>query len=358
MIQVCGDNNNLLLCAYPNNKSAFGSPVISPPINSPIDSSSILCYSIYYCHSVIITKNYKTYGIGDNRDHRITTSLPSQKFAEMTEITIKNGENISFLPIAAVCGYKYTLYIVINTENNNSRHLLYSSKQTKSENPLFLDIGNSIPMSLFGGRNDSAAIDSEGGIIYIPGESIKVVYSKLPNGEKAVNIACCNKYVFALSSSGRLFQSFSGHDIEFSEVSELNGIEIIGLSGTWFHCLAVSKDGEVFGQGENYCGQLGFEKDICEVNKFKKIESLNNYKIKAAYAGGTHSLFQTIDGKILACGCNFYGQLLLETGPSHEKIFKPIETTIKSDASFCIAGDSISIVFSNFVPQNNPNMNQ
>ncbi|KAK8850000.1 hypothetical protein M9Y10_018594 [Tritrichomonas musculus] len=61
----------------------------------------------------------------------------------------------------------------------------------------------------------------------------------------------------------------------------------------------------------NDCGQLGLGKGIRYVSSFTEISSLFSHKIRAAYAGGSHSLFETREGKIISCGYNDHGQLLL-----------------------------------------------
>ncbi|KAK8843245.1 hypothetical protein M9Y10_025099 [Tritrichomonas musculus] len=63
----------------------------------------------------------------------------------------------------------------------------------------------------------------------------------------------------------------------------------------------------------------------------------------------SHSLFQTEEGKILACGDNKYGQLFT-SAPCKEEICEPIETTINSGAVFCIASCNSSIAFIDTVP--------
>ena len=45
--------------------------------------------------------------------------------------------------------------------------------------------------------------------------------------------------------------------------------------------------------------QLGIGKGTDDVSEFVEISSLKKYKIKHAYAGFNHSLFQTEDGKVL-----------------------------------------------------------
>ena len=83
--------------------------------------------------------------------------------------------------------------------------------------------------------------------------------------------------------------------------------------------------------------------------------SLRKYKIRAAYAGAWYSLFETDEGKILSCGYNTCGQLLLNRDPG-ENVYLPTETIIKSGATFCIAGCNISSVFiGSNPPPNTPN---
>ena len=82
---------------------------------------------------------------------------------------------------------------------------------------------------------------------------------------------------------------------------------IIEVSGIHEHCLALSKEGKVFGYGKNFNGIMGFDSDIEIISKFKEIPSLCKYKIKAAYAGVDHSLFLTDEDKVLHCGENDCG---------------------------------------------------
>lgn len=140
--------------------------------------------------------------------------------------------------------------------------------------------------------------------------------------------------------------------MSFNEVSELKGIEIICISGINEHCLAVSKDGKVFCRGYNNFGQLGLGKDIQKLTEFKEIQSLSKYKIVAAYAGSFHSLFQTEDGRILACGYNRAGELLM--APCDYNIYEPILTNV-SNASFFIAGNCSTGIFKNYIPPFCPN---
>lgn len=112
----------------------------------------------------------------------------------------------------------------------------------------------------------------------------------------------------------------------------------------------------VFALGSNENGELGIGKSDSSSQKFKPITSLQKYKIVSASAGFSHSLFLTSEGTVLACGKNDFGQLLLRSGRSDNCQFLPVETTVVSGASYCIAGNCISVVFTcDQLPQNMPN---
>ena len=92
------------------------------------------------------------------------------------------------------------------------------------------------------------------------------------------------------------------------------------------------------------------------VEKFTVLKSLKKYKICDAFAGYSHSLFQTFNGMVFACGDNYNGNLLLRSGPSEDDVDVPTATSVTSGASSCIAGWNLSVVFIDCdLPPNNPN---
>ena len=358
MLKVCGINDSNELGEDSNSKTISRYAAIIPPIDSHLDARSILSLSICQEKSVVVTQGGIIQGVGNNCDGQITRLLPQYIIDNYKQFEIKDGDDHLYTPISAVCGDYYTLFLVSNPENSNQTYLALAHYERKEKIPLFLDTKNLNLVALYGGSKNAAAIDSEGSIILVFTQLINsqpdsmVHITKLPDNEKAVNIACCDKFIVALSSNGRVFESPVSDEIKFTEIAEL-GNEIINISGLYDHCFAVTKTGKVFGHGSNNSGQLGMSKETKEVDKFTEIYSLNKYKIRAAYAGIISSLFQTYKGKILACGNNDCGQLFLEKANSGG-IDSPVETLIKFGALFCIAGSS-SAAFINCAPINGPN---
>lgn len=348
-MKVCGINMHSLLLDFSNNHNIYKQPIICPPVDLQLNYNAYSTYSIYLHHAIMIT-NGQILAKGFNKDYRIYPSLPREILTEFTPFEIKDKNNIKWIPISAVCGKYYTLFNVSNPENRNETRLVYSFKDILDDHqPLFLNTKSRFFTSLFGGCNASAAIDKEGLITVINWNhqnSISDLYEsyRLPSEKKATMIAFANEFIFALDSDGSLFEAKKSK-LNFKEVDELKGIKIVDISGKYNHAFAVSNDGNVFGRGSNKFGELGIGKGQEFIDKFIGISSLNQYRIIASYAGSSHSLFKTSNGAIIACGNHSYGQLPLETGPREEPYFLPVETAIKKGASFCIAGEVISIIF-------------
>ena len=359
IIIVGGDDHYNQIGNHPNNRSRDKWPIISPPQKMLFDSSTFLSYSAYSAHSVVVGSSGTLMGIGYN-DGRASSSLTTTNANQYTEFQMNDSNGKPLSPVSAVCTTCNTLYMFTKS-GGKGRQLVLCDNGINAGTPVFLDIGKQEPVALFGGFTHAAAICTDGKIIFINRESVvnssssKIPAVSLPGDEKATMVACLRNSVLALSSTGRVYQS-EINDIKFSLVSELSGFEIVWLSGSCEHCLAVSSEGRVFGCGSNNCGQLGFEIRRSEVPSFTQIFSLSGHKIRAAYAGCFHSLFETHEGKVLSCGYNFYGQLLLKHGINEEYVYTPTETTITSGATFCIAGEYMSAVFGNGdPPPNTPN---
>ena len=118
----------------------------------------------------------------------------------------------------------------------DGRQLVYCDYDIKGGDPVFLDIGDEEPVSLFGGNNHAAAISDKCEVIFINRYAVKkspnsqIAAISLPDSEKASSVACLDVSVVVLSSNGRVFSSSieSGSSvIKFSPVSELIDYEIV-----------------------------------------------------------------------------------------------------------------------------------
>lgn len=115
-------------------------------------------------------------------------------------------------------------------------------------------------MSIFGSNSQTAAICTDGEVIFInrdllmKSQSLKIKASFLPDGEKASMVACLEESIFVMSLTGRVFVSevdSKSCDLNFSCVSELSDKKIVWIFGNFQHCFAVSSDCQVFAYGPN-----------------------------------------------------------------------------------------------------------
>lgn len=358
MIVVAGENKDHQLGVESNNKAINESPIVCPPDNLKLDITSLLSFSVYCGHAVWITLDGKAHAIGDNKSFEISKSLPEGEIKQSSIFEINDNEGKPCIFLSALCGYEYTLFLVQSNSSNQNNRLIYSHSSNKKFQ-LFLNISGHNPVALFGGYSIAAAIDSNGEIIIIA-NPLSPQFISLPGGEKSVQIACGNKYLYSLSASGHVYMSHRKSDSDefepFTEVNELKKVKIIQISGTFNHFFAISTDGVTYARGRNSAGCLGTGRGIEKAKQFTQVTSLLNCKIKSAYAGCDHSLFQTEEGKILACGDDCYGEIPLNEDPTEDDIFLPIDTNIKSGSSFSIAGEHLTISFVNCkVPPNIPN---
>lgn len=357
-LEVCGQNNKYSIGENSNFTNQCGDPTICPPLNLNFNISSIVSYSTHIDKTVFVTEEGVAYGIGDNQNGSISFSLPLQIIDHFTKIKLKDDEGQILTPISAVCGEYYTLYLVSGNCKSGLNRLIYSNADFQTKSTAILNTGGKNPVSLFGGIFQCAAIDSEGAILFIheslcnkPTKQLEQFF--LPEGEKAVSVACCKDIIFSLSSNGRVFFSKSCCKLSFTEVPELKGKEIISISSIQEHCLAISKEGHVYAYGSNYYGQLGLGENIRNSTVFEEISLLHDYKIVSAYAGCSHSIFETSDGNFFACGSNDHYNLNLKI-PSL-KTYLP-EISKIANASFIVAGFDSTCIFRNHVPKNGPNI--
>lgn len=335
-------------------------------IDRTIPISSILSYSIYSNHAVWITNEGQGFAVGDNRGYNIIGTLEEKEYFDPVSFDFFDEEGHKCKLLSVVCGACYTLYHVQSRTPEEPTRLAVVQWDKNKGVPLFLNLSGRNPIRLFGGRETSAAIDSNGSIIIIT-DSVFDDPSKpppifsLPDGEKATCVACGHNFIAALSLSGKLYNCkiSSIGDVEsiFKPVNELAGIRFVQVSATWDHRFAVSEDGRVFARGSNSSGQIGFKRDTFAVSKYTQVQSLSKYKIVYAFAGYMHSLFITKEGTLLACGRNSF-QLLLPSDLQKSIVFhEPVETTIKKNATFAIAGPEVSAVFvDGKPPQSMPNL--
>ena len=89
----------------PNNKKKYGSPFIGPPLILSLDYSSLLSYSVYSAHSVLVTEGSSLLGIGKNTNGLISSSLSKTEISQFTEFSIRDHD------FSCLLFERYSLYV-------------------------------------------------------------------------------------------------------------------------------------------------------------------------------------------------------------------------------------------------------
>ena len=111
-IIVCGYDEYNILGEKPNNIcEIFNSPVINPPLNSSLDSSSLLSYSVYFDHAVLVTRSGSLIGIGNNKYGQISNTLMKTEISQFTEFSIRDNSYYHHTPISSIWSHFGSLYL-------------------------------------------------------------------------------------------------------------------------------------------------------------------------------------------------------------------------------------------------------
>ena len=159
-----------------------------------IDLFSPLSYSSYSNHTVLVMNDGSLKGIGYNIDGRISGTLQKTVIKNFTDFCIKDSNGHQLAAVSAVCCLYGTLYM-FSKSDGIGRQLVLCDKLINGGDPVFLNIGNHHPVSLFGGLCHTAAIGSKGEVIFINSKSIKkspnspITAVSLPDVEKASSVA-------------------------------------------------------------------------------------------------------------------------------------------------------------------------
>jgi hypothetical protein len=136
--------------------------------------------------------------------------------------------------------------------------------------------------------------------------------------EKIIDMCCGSEHSILLTQSGKVYEYLvndykrenSEKYIDFKLKSFMNyGFEngkIVMISCGYYHTLALTESGRVFGWGDNSDGQLGV--NIMHSREPIIIE-LNDLKIQKISCGAAHSLLLSCDGDIYEFGWNGFGEV-------------------------------------------------
>lgn len=89
-IIVGGYDNYFQIVEKPNNENEDGDPIIHPPVMLSFDPSSLLSYSAYSFHSILVTSDSSLKDVGYNEDGSISATLQKAFIDYFTYFSIKD----------------------------------------------------------------------------------------------------------------------------------------------------------------------------------------------------------------------------------------------------------------------------
>jgi alpha-tubulin suppressor-like RCC1 family protein len=301
-----------------------------------VDSLSdkhIIAISAGSAHSLALDSDGKVYatgynskgqlGLGDENDCEVFTPILSLNDKHIIAIAAGGAHSLAL----GIDGKVYTTGYNLNGQlgfGNTSARKLFAPVSSLSDKNIIAIAANDV---------NSFALDREGKL-YATGsnefgqlglrdqsdrKSFTFVFTLAAHRAVVTAIAAGDDHSLALDSDGKVYATGknlhgqlgfgdANNRKNFTPIPSLNDKNITVVIGGGANSFAIDNRGRVYATGINSAGRLGLG-DKNDRNVFTPILSLNDKRIVAVAAGGSHSLALDSDGKVYATGRNEHGQL-------------------------------------------------
>ncbi|MGH0164434.1 UNVERIFIED_CONTAM: hypothetical protein FKN15_061376 [Acipenser sinensis] len=141
------------------------------------------------------------------------------------------------------------------------------------------------------------------------------------DAQKIVAVSCGKAHTLAVSEQGQVFSWGAGSDGQLGLgtteevvkvprlIKKLCEHRITQVMCGSQHCIALSRDGQLFTWGQNTNGQLGLGKGEPSKPSPQPLKSLSGIPLAQIAAGGDHSFAVSLSGAVFGWGRNHAGQL-------------------------------------------------
>jgi alpha-tubulin suppressor-like RCC1 family protein len=297
-----------------------------------------------YMHSLTIGKDGNVYGAGYNDAGQLglgnadCRAIIIYYCTSFTKVSSLEGKNIT-----SVTGGDFHSFAIDNNGNvygtgsNEAGQLGFGNHNDHNTFAKVSSLDGKNIIAISAGEDHSIALDSNGKV-YTAGVSSRgqlglgdtKYYNRFTEvssleGKNIIAITAGNSHSLAVDSGGKVYvagynehgqlglgdSGYGTNRYNFTEVLSLNGKNIIAVAAGADHSLALGSDGKVYATGYNHYGELGLGDNGYMTNRssFTEVTSLNGKNIIAIAAGSSHSFALDSDGKVYGAGANSYGQL-------------------------------------------------
>ncbi|MGN0106776.1 MAG: RCC1-like domain-containing protein, partial [Hominilimicola sp.] len=326
------------------------------------------------------------YGWGSNEHGVLTLADSVESVSSVSRIRKSSSEYLTNV-VKIAAGAKHALALTADGTlyawGQNENGQLGTGNYTDSTYPKAVNIND--VRDIAAGEAHSVAVTNSGRVYvwgsndsgqigFKIGDSANVVTPKLATDygeskylESIVGIAAGGHHTAAVSASGTVYtwgrnvngQLGNGDNTRYDVPRELIIDKdstfyqnIVKLSASDEHSMAVSADGDVYSWGYNYYGQLGDGTGIAK-NVPVNVVTANNYNtskltgIVDIYTGPTHTLAISDEGNVYSWGDNYYGELGDATNAqkSTAVLVKMSDGSYADSVSGVAAGDEHSVLF-------------
>uniref|UniRef100_A0A672YT66 HECT domain-containing protein n=1 Tax=Sphaeramia orbicularis TaxID=375764 RepID=A0A672YT66_9TELE len=161
-------------------------------------------------------------------------------------------------------------------------------------------------------------------------------------GRGLKEVACAGQHSMFLLQDG----SDSIADLDFKLVGALDTQKITMVSCGWAHSMAVNEKGQVFAWGSGEGGQLGLGTAETSVRIPRLVRRLYDHRISQVMCGNQHCIALSRDGQLFTWGQNTSGQLGLGKGEPSKLAPQPLKSLAGIPLAQITAGGDHSFALS------------
>jgi alpha-tubulin suppressor-like RCC1 family protein len=265
--------------------------------------------------------NFGELGDGTTTDRSVPVEVPLPAFARFVAVSAGGGHSLALASDGSVFAWGY----------NGDGELGYGSTViTSTPVDVILPAGSRV-IAVSAGGNHSLALTSGGQVLAWgsngfgqlgdgrPRSSATFVEVDLPAGDFVTAVSAGGAHSLALTSGGRVLAWGADSDGQLGDGGTTNssvpvpvhlpaGIRVIAVSAGTDYSLALTSDGRVLAWGADFVGQLG-DGGTTDSSVPALVHLPAGARVIAVSAGGSYSLALTSGGEVLAWGYNGDGEL-------------------------------------------------
>lgn len=243
-----------------------------------------------------------------SRQNPLLHPLPSTVGTESHHSTLRDSfHSEQLLSVPLFCS-THTQLAVVAWGNNTLHQLGVASDAPTSSRPLrlaALSVPRAFPVCIRAGSCHALCLTDEAAVF---------AWGSNQYGQLGLGADCCDAAI------PQCVGVVSGSE---AKVAALENTTVVLISCGGYHSACITSDGRVLTWGHGAYGQLGQGLETTTLNAPREVEAVRGKEIVDVICGQNHTLFLSREGRVLACGNNYFGQLGLSAGVDYVTLSLP-----------------------------------